>query len=151
MKTIAERFDYRVFPEPMSGCWLWNGARNLQGYGQFKIKGRQWSAHRVSWLLSHGVMPPDHLVVMHRCDTKPCVNPDHLQLGTQTENSADAARKGLYASGERNSHAKLTRAQVDEMRRLYAEGGITQAALSRRYGITDVMVSYIVNGKNWRG
>ena len=144
---IPTTFWDRVSPEPMSGCWLWTGGQNRQGYGQVKVRGRQVPAHRVVLGLEDTSSP----CVLHKCDVPSCVNPSHLFLGTHKDNSVDMVKKGRSTRGERNSHAKLTEDQVHAIRTTYAQGGITQAALSRQYGVTDVMISYIVNGKNWRG
>lgn len=150
MTALGERFWVKTIPEPNSGCWLWMAARNYQGYGQFKVAGHQVQAHRVALRLS-GVAVGDDDKVLHRCDTPPCVNPDHLWIGTCAANAADMVAKGRQAKGERNAKAKLTQDEVNEIRTRYSEGAITQAALSREYEVSDVMISYIVHGKNWRG
>lgn len=86
----------------VDGCWLWHAGKFAKGYGMFNIgryvNGKQHTeyAHRVAFVLSHGDIPPG-LVVMHSCDTPACVNPSHLSLGTQTDNVADAYKKGHYA------------------------------------------------------
>jgi hypothetical protein len=87
-KTIA-RFHAKYIPEPNSGCWLWDGWVNGRGYGRFG-KGL---AHRISWELHRGPIPAG-MNICHKCDVPPCVNPDHLFLGTQTDNMRDCARKG---------------------------------------------------------
>ena len=76
-----------------SGCWLWLGPRDGDGYGRFWINGRKTSAHRLAWTLAHGEIA-DGLHVLHRCDRPACVNPDHLALGTHWQNMADRDAKG---------------------------------------------------------
>lgn len=88
----CEMFEDKYIPEPNSGCWLWIGALRA-GYGNFWYKGKNESAHRVSWLLHNGKIP-DEKCVLHKCDMPSCVNPDHLFIGTQRDNVIDAVSKG---------------------------------------------------------
>ena len=75
------------------GCWLWRGAITSTGYGHMKVGEHYEKAHRIAWRFAYGVIP-DGLQVCHRCDNPPCVNPDHLFLGTQVDNLRDCYRKG---------------------------------------------------------
>lgn len=91
-----EAFNERYMPEPNSGCWIWIGNANRDGYGLLtgSRKGKPYFlAHRVSWEMHKGAIP-DGLHVLHRCDMPACVNPDHLFLGTHSENMHDMGRKG---------------------------------------------------------
>jgi hypothetical protein len=78
-------------------CWLWQGTTN-NGYGLFRVRGKTRLAHRVAFAIEHGYTPAG-MVVMHRCDNPPCVNPDHLVLGTQRGNMQDAVAKGRSRNG----------------------------------------------------
>lgn len=93
-----ERFE-RFFVKG-TDCWIWQGSIlnsygqfTIGGYGRFKFKGRMQFAHRISWRLYIGPIPIE-LGVLHECDVRPCVRPDHLFLGTQEDNLQDAASKG---------------------------------------------------------
>ncbi len=100
-KTAEERFWARANRTPGDGCWLWTGGRNHDGYGKFWYKGKNWIAHRFSWLLHFGSIPSG-MDVLHRCDTPACTNPAHLFLGTRVDNVIDRDRKGRAASGDRH-------------------------------------------------
>lgn len=94
MKSTLERFSEKYIPVTESGCWLWTGATNCdRGYGYFLFRGKPMLAHRASWMMIHGDIPLG-LNVLHRCDVPSCVNPDHLFLGTLSDNMQDCSRKG---------------------------------------------------------
>ncbi len=122
------------------------------GYGQCFLGPARGltSAHRASWLLAYGPIPPG-LYVLHRCDHKTCVRPSHLFLGTAADNARDRERKGRGnpPRGERAGRAKLTEAQVRHIRSAYAAGA-RQCDLARELGVHDTSVHYIVVGKTWR-
>lgn len=86
-------FTDKIMPEPNSGCWLWTGAIRGDGYGNFTYQGRNHGAHRVSWAFHHGPIPEGQNVC-HKCDTPLCVNPDHLFLGSRSDNMRDMSKKG---------------------------------------------------------
>lgn len=87
----------RYIPEPNTGCWLWCGTLNQNGYGKIlrRVHG-EVSAHRLFWTAHRGPIP-DGLWVLHRCDTPACVNPAHLFLGTIQDNTYDMIAKGRAA------------------------------------------------------
>lgn len=89
------------------------------------------------------------MIVRHRCDNPPCINPDHLELGTNADNMRDMSTRGRSLRGEKNPKAKLTEDDVRTIRRRYAEEGISTTRLGDEYGISSPMVSYIVLRKNW--
>src|SRR5947207_548479 len=88
-----ERFDAKWTPEPFSGCWIWTGARSLNGYGVMGMPHINRNAHRISWEIHRGIIP-NKICVLHRCDTPSCVNPDHLFLGSLKDNTRDMVKKG---------------------------------------------------------
>ena len=102
MLTVEERFWAKVDKD--GDCWTWMARRQPRGgYGQFQLDGRTRSAHRVAWTLTNGPIP-DGLCVLHRCDNPPCVNPEHLWLGTKAENNQDMTEKGRRFSPTHCKH-----------------------------------------------
>ena len=95
-KTLEERFWSKV--DKSGDCWIWTAYKRPDGYGQFGFEGTQHKAHRVSWVLANGTIP-EGLHVLHRCDVRECVNPEHLFLGTNTDNMRDMIEKGRQSKG----------------------------------------------------
>lgn len=167
--TPLERFERYVIPEPMSGCYLWSGGQVPDGYGIFR-----WStdtgikAHRASWRLYRGEIPSG-AHVLHRCDNRACVNPDHLFLGDNDANVADRVKKGRSARvcgpdnwnyrdgssrlrgklgvcrGERVHGAKLNEAKVRAIR----ADRRSQSKIASDYGIAQTLVSQVKRRKVW--
>ena len=147
-------------------CWVWTGCTR-GGYGRFRVSGRHESAHRFSFEIHNGPIPEGQLVC-HRCDNPPCCNPAHLFLGTYKDNNVDRENKGrgnrpvgdLHPShlrpetrprGEAHSSAKLTDAQVVEIRQLGAEGVLLHREIAARFGVSRANISYIIRGVTRRG
>jgi len=135
----------------VSECWLWMGARYLGGYGRIRRDGRQMGAHREAFALAYGAPVPRGVMVCHRCDNPPCVNPAHLFLGTAADNNADRHHKGRDArqKGELHPSAKLTDADVLEMRKLRATGEQFKD-LAARFGVTTQAAFLAATGRTWR-
>jgi len=91
-------------------CWLWNGAKTPNGYGQFRLAGRFGRlvlAHRFSYETKFGPIP-EGLWALHKCDNPPCVNPDHLFIGDRSDNMRDCAKKGrLNLQNQHRSKPKI--------------------------------------------
>jgi len=84
-----------------NGCWRWQGFKGRTGYGQTNYRGRNLNVHRVVYKLYHGVDLATEQYVLHRCDVRDCVNPEHLFIGSQRDNNADCAAKGRHYEGSR--------------------------------------------------
>lgn len=150
-KTPEERFWEKVavceHGDCLSCCWEWQAYVCEWGYGTLWWWGTMSKAHRVSFFLKHGVIPEEGLI-LHHCDNPPCVNPDHLSVGTSLRNAQDMVARGRSNRGEHRPNARLTEAEVCEMRALYAEG-VPQPALARRYGVLESVVGNAVIGTTW--
>jgi hypothetical protein len=135
--------------QPLDECLEWQGSKNKDGYGTRRIAQRTYLAHRIAYSEAFG--DPGALNVLHRCDNPACVRPSHLFLGTQRDNIYDCMAKGRRAdqSGAKGPAAKLTEADVAEIRRLYVAGGVSQESLGRRFGVTQAAISAVVRGRTW--
>lgn len=148
ISRFLERVDWNSHP---NDCWLWKGAKSEKSYGvvgakKFGLNIRAVLTHRLSFMLFKGDIP-DGMLVCHRCDNPPCVNPTHLFLGSQKDNSADRAAKGRNADrrGKRNTGARLTDALVMYIATSPERGDVVAA----RLGIAKSTVSMIRSGKTW--
>jgi hypothetical protein len=143
----------RVEFEPNTGCWLWSGAPGAGGYGVIRFDRRYQKAHRVSWALHRGFMPPREIKVCHKCDTPACVNPDHLWLGTQADNVADMVAKGRQRGvtryGTANPVSRLTEEAVWVIRNIIDIGVVSQNEIARRWGVSPMTISRIANWQMW--
>lgn len=176
--TLAERLDSKVNragPVPQhrpefGPCWEWQGA-TANGYGT--IGGGPGTGilktHRVSWERHNGAIP-EGLYVLHHCDNRRCVNPAHLFLGDHQANMADMFAKGRghvfanpagdahhlrqhperIARGERTGSAKLTEAQVVDMRQRFARGEVTAVALAAEFSVSLWTIYPVLKRKTWK-
>jgi len=145
--SADERFE-AAFVVTVDGCWEWQMSKSDTGYGCF-YAGRAYHAHRYSWIRSRGPIPQG-LLVLHKCDNRACVNPDHLFLGTHAENSRDMVEKGRRraprtTAGEAHGESKLTDAAVREIR----TSSLTGRALAAKFGVSESAVSLVRHGKSW--
>jgi len=138
-----------------AACIEHEGARSSNGYGAVWHGGKAVGAHRLAYCRAHGMDLSDIAgqVVRHKCDNPPCVNPDHLELGTHKDNAYDRVVRSRQhdQSGERGPGAVLTAQQVEQIRERYVPRCRSNgaAALSREFGVSRSNVSAIVNFKSW--
>lgn len=147
-KPINERFLSKVNKNgPLileTRCWIW--ARG--SYGRFWNGESLVGAHRFSYELHKGPIPSG-LDVCHRCDVSSCVNPEHLFVGTRLENIRDCVRKGRHQHGETGNSAKLTEAQVLDIRSRL-DRKVSGARLARDFKVSESSISLIKMRINWK-
>ncbi len=99
---IAEKL-FSMSENAMNGCIVFTGLKSNRGYGKIKFKGKDYRAHRLSYIIKNGEIPSS-IFVCHKCDNPPCINPDHLFLGTAKDNALDRKNKGRG----KNQYTKIT-------------------------------------------
>jgi hypothetical protein len=130
--AAAIPLEKRYTVDEDTGCWLWVGKRTADGRGEFMRNGRRYYGYRVFYEMANGPIP-EGLVIDHRCENPPCVNPEHLEAVPQRIN----ARRG--------GAAKLTEEQVAEIR----ASDELQRVLAERYGVAACTISNILAGRRW--
>lgn len=149
--------DGPIVRPDLGPCWVWSGAKNLQGYGNFKHDSGGKQAHRFAYRLQCGPLA-DEEDVLHRCDNPPCVRGDHLFKGDAASNADDMVKKGRVGAwthpesvprGERQYLAKLTEQQVREIRER-KRNGETCKQIAVDYPVSYGAIEQIVAGRNWK-
>lgn len=155
IKSVLDRFNEKwiesetiLSPNVDTPCHLWIAGKSEHGYGQFWNENRSYPAHRIIWELVNGPIP-EEMCVLHLCDNRCCVNPEHFFLGTTQENTQDRQQKNRQAKGVFQGSSKLTDIEVIEIRQKYANGGITQKELSMEYNVHISIISLIINRQLW--
>jgi hypothetical protein len=147
--TKEQRFWSNV-AKSEDGCWLWTAGKNGDGYGNASLRdGKSGSirAHRLSYQLHYG---PIHegMCVLHRCDVRACVRPDHLFIGTHADNAADRRAKGRNArqDGAFSNSAKLTESEVRAIR----SDARSQKKIADTFGVSQMTIQRIKAGHSWK-
>ena len=155
------RFWSKVDRSNADGCWEWTAAKSPFGHGNFHCQNQMHRAHRISWVVTHGEIP-NNSFVLHKCDNPKCCNPQHLFLGTQSDNVADMISKGRNvkssqlslimkthaARGDRNGMAKLNQSDVNGIR-LLLRAGMLQKDIASLFSICQQSVSDIKLNRYW--
>jgi hypothetical protein len=155
-KQTPESFWARV-KKQRSGCWDWQGSLNSTGYGNVSWSGKLYTTHRIAAWITRMVDTPvapkrpgviGH--VLHKCDNRKCCNPDHLFIGSLTDNMLDAysKRRKVQPKGEKHANAKLSNRQASAIRKAYGHGS-TQMKLATEYGVSQRVISLVVNNRSY--
>lgn len=142
-KSTEDRFIEKVLKQA-DGCWGFQSSKARGGYSRFHLQGRTRRAHIVSYELFKG--PAGGKFVCHTCDNPPCVNPEHLFLGTPAQNSSDMKAKARQARGPTSGRSKLTESAVHQIR----ASTLTQQALADQFGVSQVAISKVQLRCNWK-
>lgn len=159
-RAAIDRFNEKVRPlNDGSGCMVWTANSLPKGYGVFSAKSpegkkRTYLAHRWIYQQIHGVVLGRFDFILHSCDNPPCVNIEHLRIGTAKENTRDMDERGRRNAtaprGEDAGLAKLTECEVLEIRRLHAIGAVNQRDLAIMFRVSKSNIGAIVTRKTWK-
>jgi hypothetical protein len=146
---VQERLQELSIPEPNSGCWLWLGRLNEWGYGVFRENGKTTLAHRSSWIAENGEIPKG-MLACHLCDIPACINPEHLWLGTDLDNSSDCIKKGRnrQLAGGKHPNASMTEDQAKEA--IFLISKRDDGEIAEIIGCTKNAVNLIRRNRTWR-
>ena len=135
-------------------CWNWTAGKRRRGYGRFTLtvstnKDEGFVATRVAYFIEQGVDPSDKCI-LHSCDNPSCVNPKHLSMGTNKDNTQDMLKKGRHTTpvGSKHGRSKLVESDVYKIRQLHADG-ISQKDISLLYNVDTSAISNIIRRRNW--
>jgi len=148
IRPVADRLWSRVDKHCAGGCWEWQGTKQVSGHGTMGVAKRNVLTHRLAYELTYGPIPAGK-IVRHACDNPPCCNPSHLLLGVRADNSRDMVERERQERGARHHNAKLTEADIFEIRRL-ASAGCFYRDIAARFHIHQDYVYQIARRKVWR-
>ena len=148
-KRIVDKITY-----PSNGCWLFSGSLTHNGYGQIKLNRKTTRVHRYSYELFNGNID-NNLLVLHKCDTRNCMGPDHLFLGTSKDNTKDMINKGRFSCGFNTGNwthpdgreSILSKEDVLNIKSDFFDKKITQDKIANKYKVTQSHISRIINNK----
>ena len=145
--TTIESFEKKVIKT--NDCWEWQGCLQVNGYGKVGYKNKTMSTHRLAYLFYKGALI-EGKVIMHSCDNRKCVNPDHLTQGTQQDNVDDYQKKGRHRvpKGENSPKAKLNRQQVLSIRN--QKGKKPERTLAKEFGVSQMTINKILRNQTWK-
>ena len=148
--TLKECLEDGVIAMTPGHCWEWQKSKNKQGYGGVWWRGKHLRAHRASYQVFKGDTPVG-FYVCHKCDNYSCVNPEHLFIGTATDNNTDRKNKGRNANikGEKNPFHKLKEPQVNEIISLL-KTNMTQKDIAKKFNVSSYCIYGIKKKKTWR-
>lgn len=146
MNVMKKRFWSKV--NKTKTCWNWIAGKTIDGYGSFNIGHRMENAHRVSFKITYGDIP-NGLHCLHKCDNRVCVNPEHLFLGTNSDNVKDRVIKKRSNKGENVYLSKLNYKQVLEIKEML-RNNILQLEIAKKFNVLPCTISKINIGLTWK-
>lgn len=152
--TEVEDFErikkhYEKYVIKQDGCWDWKGIIEWTGYAKLGIR-PPIKAHRASWLIHKGKIPKG-LLILHTCDNRKCTNPNHLWLGTHSDNTQDMIKKGRI-NRPKGSELKASKINEEDAKniKILLKNGLTCSEIGRQYKVSRKIIFRIKNGETWK-
>lgn len=146
--TLKERFEDKFIKGDKKECWLWQASIS-NGYGNLTYKNKSYIASRVSYQLYIGEIK-SNMFVCHKCDNPLCVNPNHLFLGSPTDNVKDMMSKQRSAKGEDHSQAKLINSDVVKIKEMLKKQNFTDQTIADLFNVKRETINRIKLNKAWK-
>jgi len=141
-RKVELRILAKSHVNPITGCRIWDGAKDPSGYGAIHLYDQYLAIHRVAYEI--WVSPiPEGKILMHECDNPSCIEPQHLKIGTTKDNNKDRSLKGRTnrSYGEDNPYSKLTEEAVYEIKTLFKQGITSKEKISKKiWGYTTMYI-----------
>ena len=148
--SLEDKFWGFVDKKGPDDCWEWNGNILSQGYGRmYHHSTNEPKAHRLSYMINVGEIPKGALI-RHSCNNPKCVNPNHLSIGTNQDNSDDMKNTNRSLTGEKHPQSKLTNKDIIEIRNMFFKSKCKITTLAYKYGVSDAAIHSIVTGNSWK-
>lgn len=144
--SLEDKFNRYVVKK--EGCWEWSGPKNKKGYGLLSLGTTKTTAYRFSYEVFNGPIPEGELI-RHKCNNPECTNPEHLLTGNHKDNADDMVKAKRHAHGEKTYNAKLTEADVIDIK-TNCPVGSGYSEYARKYGVSHITIRDIVLGKYWK-
>lgn len=149
--SLLERLSYNS-KMLKNGCIVWTGYVEKTGYATMRFKGNRIKVHRASWIAHNGDIP-DGLLILHKCDNRKCINPDHLFIGTQQDNMDDMKTKGrdnrVGVKGSKNHNTNIDEVDVKMIRQRFIDGE-SRKTLMCDYQLGKTTLQSILSNKSWK-
>lgn len=157
-KTLCYRKSYRAFcsdackffwyVEKTDSCWNWIGAIDKYGYGKIKIA-KNHRSHRYSYELHNNKKLNSSIHILHSCDNRKCVNPDHLKEGTHKDNIMDMVNKNRHLKGSQIGTSKLHETDVVEIKKMIL-WNMPIISIANKYNVCESTIGHIKYGRYWK-
>ena len=146
-RTFEIRFWKNI--KKKEDCWIWQGKTYNGGYGKITIEGKSLLVHRLAYELYNAKKIPEDRMVLHSCHNRDCINPEHLRLGTHTDNMRDMVIANRQARGEEDGNARLSVTEVKKIKGLLASGEFKHIEIAEMFNVGRSTITDIRKGRTW--